>query len=84
MPIWDYTCSNCGHEGEEITKGSDLLLTCPKCGKSTFERQYTKVPGYRDKDFFTRGGKNALIYRDLNTKYKKLAKHINRKNGHME
>ena len=32
MPIYDYKCSNCGHETEVIQKISDKPKTiCPKC-----------------------------------------------------
>ena len=32
MPTYDYLCSKCGHQFEEIQKMSDPVLTkCPKC-----------------------------------------------------
>lgn len=39
MPFYEYQCSNCGHELEELQKMSDEpLLTCPNCGKDTLKR----------------------------------------------
>ena len=33
MPIYEYACSACGHQFENIQKISDPLLTdCPECG----------------------------------------------------
>jgi len=35
MPIYEYTCEDCGSHIEKIQKFSDPLLTvCPKCGGS--------------------------------------------------
>lgn len=40
MPIYEYKCSACGHELEEIQKFSDdPLVDCPKCGKPKLEKQ---------------------------------------------
>lgn len=39
MPIYEYRCSNCGHEKEVLQKMSDAPLTeCPACGKSSFRK----------------------------------------------
>ena len=33
MPIYEYQCSDCGHEEEVLQRVSDPVLTrCPKCG----------------------------------------------------
>src|SRR5258708_5702642 len=39
MPIYEYQCSACGHQLEEIQKISDKPLTdCPKCGQLTLTK----------------------------------------------
>jgi putative FmdB family regulatory protein len=40
MPTYEYVCTACGNEFEEIQKISEPPLeVCPKCGKSTAKRQ---------------------------------------------
>jgi len=40
MPIYEYLCSSCGYEFEEVQKFSDPSLDeCPDCGKNSAERQ---------------------------------------------
>ena len=37
MPIYEYKCSNCGHQFEKIQKFSDdPLKKCPNCDKNAF------------------------------------------------
>jgi putative FmdB family regulatory protein len=39
MPIYEYGCSECGHQFEEQQKLSDPpLVTCPTCGKDKLEK----------------------------------------------
>ncbi len=39
MPFYEYKCSNCGFELEELQKMSDLpLKKCPSCGKDTLQK----------------------------------------------
>ena len=39
MPIYEYQCSNCGHNLEELQSISEPPLTkCPKCGKDTLKK----------------------------------------------
>ena len=39
MPIYDYKCSQCGHEIEVIQKISDRLKTiCPKCNTKSLKK----------------------------------------------
>ncbi|HVT63221.1 MAG TPA: zinc ribbon domain-containing protein [Legionellaceae bacterium] len=36
MPIYEYQCSHCHHQFDEMQKMSDPpLTTCPKCSKNT-------------------------------------------------
>ena len=40
MPTYEYACSNCGNQWEEIQKISENPLTeCPKCHEQTAKRQ---------------------------------------------
>jgi putative FmdB family regulatory protein len=40
MPTYEYLCSSCGNQWEEIQKISEPALeVCPKCSKSTAKRQ---------------------------------------------
>jgi len=37
MPIYDFQCTNCGHQGEEMRKMSESNTTfCPQCKQETF------------------------------------------------
>jgi len=39
MPIYEYKCSECGYEFEEIQKFNDLPITvCPKCGGKVYKK----------------------------------------------
>ncbi len=38
MPIYEYTCKNCGREFEELVR-ADEQPACPSCGQGGVERQ---------------------------------------------
>lgn len=39
MPIYEYQCSNCGYQLEELQSISEPpLVKCPKCGKNTLKK----------------------------------------------
>lgn len=39
MPIYEYQCTNCQHEFDEIQKMSDPVITlCPECSEQTVIR----------------------------------------------
>ena len=66
MPIYEYRCSECGHEDEFLRKLSEPPLSvCPACGKSTFQKQLSaagfqlKGSGWYATDFKTTGKKPA-------------------------
>lgn len=47
MPIYEYQCTECGHQLEVIQKVSDKLLTqCPACEKETLRKQIS-APAFR-------------------------------------
>jgi putative FmdB family regulatory protein len=61
MPIYEYRCEACGHQGEHLQKVSDApLKVCPECGKAKYRKQLSaagfqlKGTGWYATDF--RGG----------------------------
>lgn len=47
MPIYDFTCSACGHGFERLQKLSDPdPVDCPACGKAAITRRLT-APSFR-------------------------------------
>jgi putative FmdB family regulatory protein len=47
VPIYEYKCSQCGHELESLQKITDAPLTdCPVCGKSTLQK-LTSAAGFQ-------------------------------------
>jgi putative FmdB family regulatory protein len=64
MPIYEYVCSNCGHELEALQKMSDdRLVFCPACGESSLKRKISasgfrlKGTGWYETDFKNSGKK---------------------------
>lgn len=67
MPIYEYACSQCGHEFEHLQKISDPLLTdCPKCYEASLSKKVTaaafrlKGGGWYETDFKKDGRKNLV------------------------
>ncbi len=47
MAIYEYKCSECGHQFEKIQKMSDPKLTiCPECGKESLEKLMSTNTGF--------------------------------------
>ena len=47
MPIYEYVCSECGHDFEALQKMSDApLRDCPACEKSALKKKIS-APGFR-------------------------------------
>ncbi|HFD92357.1 MAG TPA: zinc ribbon domain-containing protein [Gammaproteobacteria bacterium] len=66
MPIYEYSCTACGHNLEVLQKLSDPKLTeCPECGKPTLQKQISaagfrlKGSGWYETDFKNKGGSSA-------------------------
>lgn len=66
MPIYEYRCSDCGHQKEFLQRLSDAPLTdCPKCGKRSFKKLMSaagfqlKGTGWYATDFKNSGAKPA-------------------------
>lgn len=70
MPIYEYHCTNCNHQFEEIQGFNDEPLTkCPECGKLKLEKLISApafhlkgtgwyVTDFKDKDKKTKTAKN--------------------------
>ncbi len=65
MPIYEYQCTECGHELETIQKMSDdPLKDCPECGKPALQKLISaagfrlKGGGWYETDFKKSGRKN--------------------------
>ena len=43
MPMFDYVCSACGAEFEELVRKPDETVSCPECGAAQCLRQLAKV-----------------------------------------
>jgi len=74
VPIYEYRCSECGHQQEHLQKVSDpVLATCPECGKDTYVKQVTaagfqlKGSGWYATDF-KGGGKKPAAKDDAGAK----------------
>lgn len=73
MPIYPYSCEQCGHEFEVLQKISeDPLKECPQCGQSSLRKRLTapafhlKGTGWYETDF-----KNAGKDKDTKDKSEK-------------
>lgn len=40
MPIYEYVCSECGHEFEALLYGSERAA-CPKCASAELEKRFS-------------------------------------------
>lgn len=65
MPIYEYQCSECGHQMEALQKMSDApLVDCPACAKPGLQKQISaagfrlKGGGWYETDFKTGSKKN--------------------------
>ncbi|RFA31493.1 transcriptional regulator [Alkalilimnicola ehrlichii] len=65
MPIYEYQCSECGHELEAIQSLSDAPLTeCPNCGKQGLAKKVSaagfrlKGGGWYETDFKSKNKRN--------------------------
>ncbi|UCG62465.1 MAG: zinc ribbon domain-containing protein [Candidatus Zixiibacteriota bacterium] len=38
MPLFEYKCSQCGHQFEELVSGSEVKVFCPKCKSENVSR----------------------------------------------
>ena len=88
MPIYEYKCSNCGHQIETLQKFSDEpLKKCLQCGKDSIEKLISapsfrlKGSGWYETDFKT--GKKKNLSEDTSKK-SSVNKVTNSKNGNKQ
>ena len=88
MPIYDYKCSNCGHEMEIIQKISDKPKTiCPKCNSKSLKKLISapsfrlKGGGWYETDFKTGKKKNISTNESTNNNKSKETSKTNSKKG---
>ncbi len=65
MPIYEYMCSQCGHEQEFLQKMSDAPLTeCPSCKAQALQKKISAAgfrlagSGWYETDFKSSGKRN--------------------------
>jgi putative FmdB family regulatory protein len=67
MPIYEYRCSGCGHEFEQLVRTGDVP-SCPSCKGQTLERQLSHVSvsseNTRSLNFKKERAKAKLVQRD--------------------
>lgn len=49
MPIFDFTCKECGNTFEKIVKSSDILPECPLCGSRNTAKEAIQKFGFEMK-----------------------------------
>ena len=88
MPIYDYKCSNCGHEIEIIQKISDKPKTiCPKCNDGSLKKLISapsfrlKGGGWYETDFKTGKKKNISTNESSKENKSKETSKTNSKKG---
>lgn len=66
MPIYEYSCGNCGHELETLQKLSEApLRLCPACGQEALSKKVTaagfrlKGGGWYETDFKSGSKRNV-------------------------
>ena len=67
MPIYEYVCTNCGHEMEALQKMSDApIRICPQCREEALRKKVSapsfrlKGGGWYETDFKSGNKKNVL------------------------
>jgi putative FmdB family regulatory protein len=80
VPIYEYRCTQCGHQQDHLQKVSDpVLANCPACGQATYTKQVTaagfqlKGSGWYATDF-KGGAKQPAAKDDTKTESKVDAK----------
>ena len=56
MPIYEYTCSSCGEEFEELVLGSDEKISCPKCKSGKVKKKMSVFAHKGEEGFQSSGG----------------------------
>ncbi|UCD85186.1 MAG: zinc ribbon domain-containing protein [Deltaproteobacteria bacterium] len=58
MPIYEYHCSKCDQDFEELIIGGNTQVKCPNCGNQEVQRQMS-VFGFKSGDSFTSSSSGA-------------------------
>lgn len=82
MPIYEYTCTNCGYHMEELQRMTEAPLTkCPRCKKNTLKRLIGagsgiifKGRGFYETDYKKKSGKKEETGHSISTETKKETK----------
>lgn len=67
MPFYEYQCSNCGYDLEELqTMSAPPLVKCPNCGKDTLKRLIGTGAGliFKGSGFYLTDYKNKNASKD--------------------
>ncbi len=43
MPIYEYKCTECNHEFEELIRNKEAKINCPKCKTTDVRKKMSKV-----------------------------------------
>lgn len=85
MPFYEYQCSNCGYDLEELqTMSAPPLVKCPNCGKDTLKRLIGTGAGliFKGSGFYLTDYKNKNASKDSGSSSKgKDAKKDSAKNS---
>ena len=75
MPIYGYTCQDCGHSLDALQKmADDPLVDCPECGQPGLKRQLSaprfrlKGKGWYETDFKSDNQRNLAGDKDTSKK----------------
>jgi putative FmdB family regulatory protein len=67
MPLYEYTCSSCGHEFEQLVRTGDTPA-CPTCKSTQLERQLSLISvsseHTRERSFKKAKARAKLVQRD--------------------
>ena len=81
MPFYEYECSNCGHQLEELQSMSEKpLLKCPACGKNALKRLVGTGAGliFKGSGFYLTDYKNKSASPHSKGAKEKTEKHKNK------
>ncbi len=56
MPIYEYSCSKCKAEFEELVFGQDPKIKCPECGSAKVSKQMSAFAHKCDGNFVSSSG----------------------------
>jgi putative FmdB family regulatory protein len=57
VPIFEFVCSQCANEYEELVFQRDVLVPCPKCGSAKVKKKLSVFAHKSDSGFTPSAGK---------------------------